>query len=138
MKNTRTRIESRIRRYAAAWVAGALLLTAVSVPSANAATAAAAQPSAGMVLLEARAAAKCPAMLSMRRGSRGELVITLQKKLRDFSLYKNKGDEIDGIFGPRTKRAVQEFQRTHSLDDDGVVGPLTWRKLGFCGNPRAT
>ncbi|MFE1288373.1 peptidoglycan-binding protein [Streptomyces sp. NPDC058751] len=36
---------------------------------------------------------------------------------------------IDGSFGPNTKDAVQRFQRSRGLDDDGVVGPGTWRAL---------
>ncbi|MCX5264510.1 peptidoglycan-binding protein [Streptomyces sp. NBC_00199] len=36
---------------------------------------------------------------------------------------------IDGSFGPNTRAAVQEFQRSHGLDADGIVGPMTWREL---------
>jgi peptidoglycan hydrolase-like protein with peptidoglycan-binding domain len=36
---------------------------------------------------------------------------------------------IDSIFGPKTRAAVQNFQRTHGLVVDGIVGPLTWAKL---------
>ncbi|MEV8032340.1 peptidoglycan-binding protein [Streptomyces sp. NPDC086182] len=36
---------------------------------------------------------------------------------------------IDGSFGPNTKTAVQRFQRSRGLDDDGIVGPATWRAL---------
>ena len=36
---------------------------------------------------------------------------------------------IDASFGPNTKAAVQRFQRSRQLDDDGIVGPMTWRKL---------
>ncbi|MER6346547.1 helix-turn-helix domain-containing protein [Streptomyces sp. NPDC001595] len=36
---------------------------------------------------------------------------------------------IDASFGPNTKAAVQGFQRSRGLDDDGVVGPRTWREL---------
>ncbi|HYT24988.1 MAG TPA: peptidoglycan-binding domain-containing protein [Actinomycetota bacterium] len=27
----------------------------------------------------------------------------------------------------RTKAAVVAFQRSHGLESDGIVGPLTWR-----------
>lgn len=37
--------------------------------------------------------------------------------------------KLDGHFGRETEMAVQWFQRAHSLDDDGVVGPLTWAAL---------
>ena len=36
---------------------------------------------------------------------------------------------IDASFGPNTKAAVQRFQRSRGLDDDGIVGPMTWREL---------
>jgi peptidoglycan hydrolase-like protein with peptidoglycan-binding domain len=41
--------------------------------------------------------------------------------------------EIDGIFGPVTKAAVEEFQKERSLAVDGVVGPVTWAALGGTG-----
>src|SRR5262245_65746166 len=37
--------------------------------------------------------------------------------------------EVDGLFGRDTESAVKQFQREHHLDDDGVVGPLTWAAL---------
>ena len=37
--------------------------------------------------------------------------------------------QVDGIFGPRTKSAVQDFQGSKGLSPDGIVGPLTWARL---------
>lgn len=41
--------------------------------------------------------------------------------------------DIDGVFGPRTKAAVEQFQRDSHLAVDGVVGPNTWAALGGNG-----
>lgn len=35
----------------------------------------------------------------------------------------------DGIFGPMTRRAVTDFQRTEFLAPDGAAGPRTWAAL---------
>ena len=37
--------------------------------------------------------------------------------------------QIDGIFGPVTKQAVEQFQQ-YNLTVDGIVGPATWAALG--------
>jgi murein DD-endopeptidase MepM/ murein hydrolase activator NlpD len=42
---------------------------------------------------------------------------------------------IDGVAGPRTKRAVRRFQRSRHLPADGVAGPRTRRALGRRGRP---
>lgn len=36
---------------------------------------------------------------------------------------------IDGMFGPLTRRAVMTMQKRSGLEDDGIVGPLTWKAL---------
>jgi murein L,D-transpeptidase YcbB/YkuD len=41
--------------------------------------------------------------------------------------------QIDGIFGPVTKTAVEQFQKSAGLTVDGIVGPKTWAALGGDG-----
>jgi peptidoglycan hydrolase-like protein with peptidoglycan-binding domain len=41
--------------------------------------------------------------------------------------------QIDGIFGPVTKAAVEQFQHDAHLSVDGIVGPHTWAALGGDG-----
>ncbi len=61
---------------------------------------------------------------SLKTGSRGARVASVQKAL---------GLKVDRIYGPATRRAVKRFQRRHGLTVDGVVGPMTWAKLGHRG-----
>jgi peptidoglycan DL-endopeptidase CwlO len=53
-------------------------------------------------------------------GSRGIAVAAAQRLV---------GVPADGIFGPRTLRAVYRFQRRHGLQPDGLVGARTRRAL---------
>jgi peptidoglycan hydrolase-like protein with peptidoglycan-binding domain len=46
------------------------------------------------------------------------------------------GIKADGIYGPRTRRAVKRFQRRNGLKADGIVGPATLRALGLAGKPK--
>jgi len=61
-------------------------------------------------------------MSSIRRGSEGAEVRTIQEELRSLSYLD---DPPDGIFGPRTDAAVRMFQTDHDLVVDGIVGPQT-------------
>ena len=50
----------------------------------------------------------------------------IQTSLKNAGFYQG---ELDGKFGPRTKKAVEEFQAANELKSDGKVGPNTWDKL---------
>lgn len=68
---------------------------------------------------------------TLKRGSRGAAVVALQQRLkRDYPLYASKL-VADGIFGPATEAVVREFQRRAGLTVDGLVGPVTWKRLGL-------
>lgn len=65
-------------------------------------------------------------------GSVGEDVKFLQRALNLISRQYSGISKIleeDGIFGENTQKAVKDFQRIFNLDDDGIVGPKTWRKI---------
>jgi len=55
-------------------------------------------------------------------GSRGTDVTKLQRALT--AAGQDPGG-ADGIFGPKTKTAVVNFQKAHGLTVDGIVGPQT-------------
>lgn len=61
----------------------------------------------------------------LRLGSDGDDVVGLQTILKLLGLLA----VVDGDFGPRTKAAVEAFQRDNKLGIDGVVGPRTWAVL---------
>lgn len=62
----------------------------------------------------------------IRQGSKGVYVMVLQDAL--IYLGYSLGS-IDGIFGPKTLRAVKDFQVKNNLSADGIVGCNTWRRL---------
>ena len=59
-------------------------------------------------------------METLKRGSSGEAVKTLQRAL---------GIAVDGIFGRETEKAVKVWQAEHGLVSDGIVGSKTWEAL---------
>ena len=50
-------------------------------------------------------------------------VIEIQTALTNAGFYSGK---VDGKIGPKTKKAVEEFQKANGLQADGKVGPKTW------------
>lgn len=63
---------------------------------------------------------------TLRKGAKGEAVERLQRALAKAGFSPGG---IDGDFGVKTEAAVEAFQRAKNLEDDGVVGPRTWRAL---------
>lgn len=60
-------------------------------------------------------------------GSSGSTVKTIQTKLKRWGYYTGS---VDGIFGAKTKAAVQYFQRRNGLTADGIVGAATAKAMG--------
>jgi peptidoglycan hydrolase-like protein with peptidoglycan-binding domain len=100
-----------------------------------------------LLLLRSRARAGWPAGWAagpVRRGSGysradgSDRVRELQSRLNRLGYHSGP---VDGLFGPRTERAVLRFQRRHHLEVDGVVGMHTLRSLGLlhpaASRPRA-
>ena len=53
-------------------------------------------------------------------GSKGESVRWVQLKV---------GAKPDGDFGPATEKRVKAWQKENKLKADGIVGPVTWKKM---------
>lgn len=59
----------------------------------------------------------------LRRGSEGEAVARLQRRLCALGFDPGR---IDGRFGPATEAALLAFQQAEGLLADGTCGPVTW------------
>ncbi len=66
---------------------------------------------------------------TIRLGSLGEAVKTLQAALNLWREPDQTRLAEDSFFGLRTNSRVREFQSRNQLYPDGVVGPLTWEAL---------
>ena len=75
-------------------------------------------PTAGQVL----GAEKFNFTLFLKEGSQGNEVTELQK-------FSNEAGydcgTLDGLFGPKTKAGIVNFQKGNNLAGDGIIGPLT-------------
>lgn len=67
-------------------------------------------------------AAKPAPETTVKRGSKGPLVVKLQQALNL---------NADGDFGPGTEAALKTWQTTNSLTPDGIAGPKTLARLGI-------
>lgn len=67
-----------------------------------------------------------PILETLRIGSQGANVSSLQERLKVLGYYTGN---VDGLFGTGTAKAVTQFQRANGLDADGVAGVQTMTKL---------
>ena len=77
----------------------------------------------------------CANAAVVKTGSRGQIVKTIQTKLKRWGYYNGS---VDGIFGAQTKKAVMYFQRKNGLSADGIVGSATAKALGISLGGNAT
>ncbi len=61
----------------------------------------------------------------IKAGSKGGAV----KRLQTWLNLLGYALDVDHDFGPKTEEAVEDFQREHGLEEDGIVGRLTWAAL---------
>lgn len=59
----------------------------------------------------------------------------VQTRLKKWGYYTGS---VDGINGPKTISAVKKFQKKYGLTQDGVVGPLTAKKMGITLSNKAS
>jgi len=50
----------------------------------------------------------------------------IQTALKNSGFYTG---EVDSKIGPKTKKAIEEFQKANNLKADGKIGPKTWAAL---------
>lgn len=74
---------------------------------------------------------------TLRRGSRGSAVKSLQTTLNSFAQYFERPDfsvgVVDGIYGAKMSKGIQSFQYAVNITPDGVVGPQTWAAVDSVG-----
>ena len=67
---------------------------------------------------------------NLKKGMSGPDVRFVKDSLFSLGFYASKIKQItNSTFGPDTFVAVCKFQRAKGLEDDGIVGPLTWAAL---------
>ncbi len=75
---------------------------------------------------------KVTGVRNLKKGMRGTDVKSLQQLLIDLGYAPGP---VDGVFGPKTRAAVIEFQKASGITQDGIVGPVTRGKLTVSSAP---
>lgn len=65
---------------------------------------------------------------TLKQGHRGKDVEKLQRIL-NARLVNYEDLDVDGIFGPKTEKAVKDYQLSVGISSDGIVGKQTWYHL---------
>jgi len=65
-------------------------------------------------------------MIHLEFGQGGPAVRRLQEILECLGF---DAGPVDGVFGPSTRRLVEEIQQIEGLSQDGIVGTHTWKRL---------
>ena len=63
---------------------------------------------------------------TLRKGSKGDAVKKLQKRLKELGYLTGSAD---GVYGDDTVKAVKAFQKRNALTQDGVAGPKTQKAI---------
>jgi peptidoglycan hydrolase-like protein with peptidoglycan-binding domain len=120
----------------AGWRALAISVVALALPAVAVAGTGPAQPTTATSI---RASAAPPRAVPSRLGhyvlasgsgygaAGGSSIVRVLQRDLDAAGYPP--GRLDGLYGPRTRRAVVAFQAVHGLQVDGVVGPRTWAAL---------
>ena len=87
-----------------------------------------------LTLLAGAGTASAATRPTLRVGSRGSQVLTLQSRLTALGYWLGK---VDGQFGDLTRQAVVTIQKVAGLSRDGICGSLTWSRLEAGTRPRA-
>lgn len=69
-----------------------------------------------------------PGTAILKKGSHGNAVTALQKGLAKYGAPGSATDPggSDGVFGPKTEKAVKAYQHERGVTADGIVGDATW------------
>jgi peptidoglycan hydrolase-like protein with peptidoglycan-binding domain len=67
--------------------------------------------------------------MMLAQGSSGDRVRQLQEMLNVHMALPMAPLAVDGLFGPKTRARVVDFQKKYFLTADGIVGPITGAAL---------
>lgn len=62
------------------------------------------------------------------KSSKVQLNKKIQKRLNELGYNCGK---VDGLIGPKTKKAIRQFQEDYGLEVDGIAGPITRKAMGL-------